>query len=279
MTRKTEKPISIEQISKALLINGDTKLLLRKIKNGDKAAMVQLVMLYMADIIRHVDHHKQKRYNYQILRNIATTDLIDTAIDAFINSVESYVNSSDFLDKDKFDDDEELSFMDEYEKCIDKSLEPILLKANKYSCFFGNSHLLPKNIAMLNKLNRILTEKQKMITERLADYSGLLDNRIRTKDCFTQDYNLDLEINYYTKNNGNPIHTTYDNCTYLFNCEITDWIVPSMPFIPVLEDPCCYLLHDLIDHSRIGKKLFKIDSIWINITIDDQNFIKRKEFI
>ncbi len=279
MTQKTEKPISSEQISKALLINGDTKLLLRKIKKGDKAAMVQLVMLNMAHIIRHLDNQKQAHNNYRVLSTIATTALIDTAIEAFIDSVESYVKFSDFLETDKFDDDEEWSFCRKYEACIDKSIEPLLLKANKYSCFFGNSHLLPKNVAMLNKLNRILIEKQKMIMERLAVYSELLDNRICTKNNFTQDYDIVLTINYYTKENGNPIHICNHFCDESSICDITDWVDPCMPLMPVLDEPCCYLLHDLIVNSRIGKKLFKIDSIWINIKIEDQNFTNRKEFI
>ncbi len=48
-------------------------------------------------------------------------------------------------------------------------------------------------------------------------------------------------------------------------------------YMPVLDEPYGYLLHDLMDHSRIGDKIFNIDMIWGNIILTDQKGIKVKK--
>ena len=50
-------------------------------------------------------------------------------------------------------------------------------------------------------------------------------------------------------------------------------------YMPVLNKPYCYMLHDLIDHSSIGSRLwdkknpFRINLIWIDIIYTNQRAI------
>ena len=78
--------LSYEQVAQALLINGDTKLLLRQIKQNDQAAMVQLVMLHMDNINFKIKNEINcGRETYRI----TTAELKSIAIQVFMDAVQA----------------------------------------------------------------------------------------------------------------------------------------------------------------------------------------------
>lgn len=49
-------------------------------------------------------------------------------------------------------------------------------------------------------------------------------------------------------------------------------------YMPMLNKPYCFMLHDLIDHTNLGKKIwtnemYQISPIWIDIIYTDQKAI------
>lgn len=95
---------------------------------------------------------------------------------------------------------------------------------------------------------------------------------------------VEVEVEYYCKKKGSLIHTFWKRFNYyratnevdyglLLNTD--DWREGSMP---ELQKPYCYLLHDLIGHSHLGKKIFYLERIWVNILITDQSGIKIKDY-
>ncbi len=44
--------------------------------------------------------------------------------------------------------------------------------------------------------------------------------------------------------------------------------------MPLLDEPYCYLLHDLIDHARLGSQFFDIETIWVDIILNDQHLFE-----
>jgi hypothetical protein len=43
---------------------------------------------------------------------------------------------------------------------------------------------------------------------------------------------------------------------------------------PKLKEAYSYLLHDLIDHSEVGDKIYEIERIWADVIFIDQKGIK-----
>ena len=135
----------------------------------------------------------------------------------------------------------------------------------------------PKRLAYLNDLNQLLKEKEKQIVEGATEYLSYIKQKIDNKDSFTKDYELEVEVQYYLKNGGDPVHVYWTNFRYerveeeIFGllCDGEDW---RESYMPILNEPYCYLLHDLIDHSRLGNKLFSISNIWIDIHLHRRKY-------
>jgi len=93
---------------------------------------------------------------------------------------------------------------------------------------------------------------------------------------------VEVDIDYYIKKEENPAHVFWRIFNYdrVINkgdfgllLDNDDW---REIYMPELKEPYCYLLHDLIDHSRLRKKIFSLERIWITIQISDQLGIKIK---
>ena len=141
----------------------------------------------------------------------------------------------------------------------------------------------PKRIIFLNRLNYLLKEKEQQIVERGIAYLKMGEEKFKSKDPFTVDFMIGVEVAYYCKKKDNPIHTfwqpfnydrTKNKVDYGLLLDNDDWREGSMP---ELQKPYCYLLHDLIDHSHLRKKIFDIERIWVDIRITDQLGIKIKD--
>ena len=52
----------------------------------------------------------------------------------------------------------------------------------------------------------------------------------------------------------------------------TDWHREGT--MPVLDEPYCYLLHDLLHHQKTQFNIFNINMIWIDIKYTDQKQIQ-----
>ena len=112
------------------------------------------------------------------------------------------------------------------------------------------------------------------------------EQKQKSKDAFTVDYMVDAEVSYFTKKSGYTAHVFWTSFDYkstikekdygmlLDNGNGTDW--HREQFMPELDEPYCYLLHDLMDHSRMGDKIFDIERIWVDIIFTDQKGIKIK---
>ncbi len=260
MTKKPAIQVSKEQVAQALFIHGDEELLLNRVKEGDKVAMVQLVMLYMPNIISFA-----QTWLNSIDHDISKIELIDLATQVFIDTVEQKKDVKNDL-YNELRENMKLSF---------RALRQTIFQKRRWHT---DLHL-PERIDYLNKLNRVLKVKEEQIVERAKTYLALVEKKIKGKDVFTTDYELELEVAYFGRNsNGEPMHRYWDCFRFesdepVFGllCDGENW---QDPYMPNLEEPYCYLLHDLIDHSRIGRKLFGISQIWFDIHFIDQSCLK-----
>jgi len=257
MAKKTSTSAQRKEIAKAFYINGDEKLLLKKIKEGDKVALVQLAMLYMRFIISCA---QRERFEGQPI-----TTLVDAATHGFIVAAEKAAN-------------ENIEVIDGLHRQMHLAINEAVkhLPEKNHRCIKYDT---PKHIAYLNRLNRLLKEKEALIVLRVTEYLGQVKQKIDSEDVFTNDYELEVEVQYYIKGGGDPSHVYHDHFRYeradedIFGllCSSEDW---WESYMPVLDEPYCYLLHDLIDHSRLGSKLFSIATIWIDIRLTDQHCIR-----
>ncbi len=144
---------------------------------------------------------------------------------------------------------------------------------------------MKNKIKFLSNLNRTLKQIEKEIIERALVCLETGENNIRNKDGFTSDYEVEAKVSYYLENGDEPAHIfnnrfDYDaalnNKVYGMLGEmdgITDW---HESYMPVLDEPYCYLLHDLIDHSDFWQndKIFQLERIWANVIYSNHKGMK-----
>ena len=103
----------------------------------------------------------------------------------------------------------------------------------------------------------------------------------------TIDYYLnteDEEAVYKFSHSFNYNETIVEKDYFLFLYDGVDKKFLREGKMPLLEEPYCYLLHDLMDHSnisknlrdfeRIGDKIFDIDCIWVDVIYIDQREVR-----
>ena len=257
----TEKKMSTEQLrkmlGKAFYINGDEKALLKKVSAGDKVALVQLTMLHMPYIISCA---QRDRYE-----GLSLTALVDAATQGFIAAAEKAASENSDLH-------------DHTWKMMHSAISDALAHVPETGYKRINYHT-PKRIAYLNSLNTLLKEKERQIVERAKIYLDEIRQKMESNDSFTNDYELEVIVQYYMKGGQDPAHEYTTHYRYEHG---EDWGMLCSEedgrdsYMPVLDEPYCYLLHDLIDHSRIGEGLFRIGTIWIDVRLWDQHFVKLK---
>jgi len=248
----------------AFLINGDEDHLLKEVSKQNKAALFQLVMIYMPYIISVVERVSSPWESF--------TGLVDAATNEVIKLIEA--NASD-LHAGNLNP----HWQDEIFKQINTA---IYLSAEGTFDIDKIHRKTPKHIAFLNQMNRLLTEKEKEIIIQAISFLELGEQMRKAGNTFTVDFMVQTEIHYYTNGSDYPSHIFSDYFDYrktviekdyglLLNEEIKDW---RECYMPELSEPYCYLLHDLIDHSRLGNKLFEINRIWIDIHVTAQQGLK-----
>lgn len=248
------------------LINRDERELFNRVRQGDQVALFHLCMTHMPYIRSYLDRLPFHRYeNY----NVPKSSLMDTAMQGFITAV--YEHTS--LLASGSEGAAGFSFYKEVDKAIEARLadEVRSHKRRTYS---------KKQIAKLNKINKLLIEKEKKILERVDELLKQGVERTRQNLTFTSDHMLDVEVQYYMPSNDNPSHIYRSSFyfKYLLSKEFRDELLGDGENhdehgFPVLEDPYCYLLHDLLDHSHLGQKVYDINRIWIDIVMYNQEGI------
>ena len=144
---------------------------------------------------------------------------------------------------------------------------------------------MQQKINFLQKLNSILNEVEEQIIQRATD-DLIIAERHKTENNFITDYEVEATVDYYIKRRQNPIHTYCSNFSYNTLIKNKDyslllykqntpegWREGNMPDI---GEPYCYLLHDLLDHSKVNVRplVYNIETIWIDIIKTDQRVIK-----
>lgn len=139
-------------------------------------------------------------------------------------------------------------------------------------------------VIFLNNLNKTLKLIEKQLMERVITCLKTGEQKLQTKDVFTLDYEVEAEVTYYLEKEDEPCHRFWKKFNYsqvikekdygMFADKEneTDFHRPSN--VPKLEEAYSYLLHDLIDHSKIGDKIYEIERIWADVIFTDQKGIK-----
>lgn len=253
-------------IESYFLINRDEQELFNRIKQGDNVALLHICMSYMPYIkscLNRLAFDSSENYN------VPKSVLMYAAMQGFINAV--YEHTSKLPGGPE--EDASFSFSKKVYKAIEARLadEVRNYKRPTYS---------KKKIAKLNKINKLLIEKEKKILERVDELLKQGIERTKHNLTFTSDHMLDVEVQYYIASNDNPSHT-YSSSFYFkdpsdkeFRDELLgDGKDHDESGFPLLEDPYCYLLHDLLDHSHLGQKVCDINMIWIDIVMYNQEGI------
>ncbi len=105
---------------------------------------------------------------------------------------------------------------------------------------------------------------------------------------FKTDYEVKAKVEYYLDNEDDePVYAFRTSFNYEYMILKKDYFLLldngngtdcfSEATMPVLDEPYCYFLHDLMDHSYIGDKIYGIDSIWVDVIFADQKGIKINE--
>ncbi len=132
--------------------------------------------------------------------------------------------------------------------------------------------LTNKDIKKIKKLNQQLVKIEKRIDKLVKkEYKQIQKKLINKKDKMT-DWEFEVEIDFY--NNEKNVHTLYESYKSNFKRNVPNYInngenhnVASIYNNDKLtKQHHCWLLHSLYDDSTLTwKKIFKIDSIWIDI--------------
>ena len=112
---------------------------------------------------------------------------------------------------------------------------------------------------------------------------------MQAKNTFTTDYEVEAAVSFFTEGKDDPIHIFTRYFKYDDLITKKDYSLLSTKnrdrreaYMPVLNKPYCFMLHDLIDHTNLGKKIwtnkkYQITTIWIDIVYSDQKAINIDE--
>ena len=144
---------------------------------------------------------------------------------------------------------------------------------------------MKNKIKFLSNLNRELKKVEKEIIERALVCLETGENIIKNKDSFTSDYEVKVKVSYYLKNEYVPayiFHNRFDYDAAVNNqvydklgevSGVTDW---RESYMPVIDEPYCYLLHNLLDHYDFCQNdtIFQIEKIWTNVIYSNHKGMK-----
>ncbi len=134
----------------------------------------------------------------------------------------------------------------------------------------------PNQLLRLNYLNNFLIQKQNEILDKQKFYLTLMDGLLVDKKL-TTDFELELVVSYHIDSSHLPDEygdgLLWEDRTQSLKGELEMWFdkSPKEGDELELEQPCCYLLHRLLYHSRLGLKwVSKIKQVWVDIHLIDQ---------
>lgn len=154
------------------------------------------------------------------------------------------------------------------------------------------------NVKRIDKINRLLTQKQLEVFEQTAKFERLLQKEIEIEDTFTDDYEVDFNIHLFAENKFQQFEDMIGNSFYQFkaymgfikgeykdevnglkesyftdNHNMYQW----KPDHPLRNQHHCYLLHFLYDHTILAwQDIIDIEEIWVEIELTIQNFSEVK---
>lgn len=141
------------------------------------------------------------------------------------------------------------------------------------------------DILFLSNLNKELKIIEQQIIDRVIVCLNTGENYLKNEAHFTIDYEVEATVAYYVESEDNPIYTyvgTFDYKGVLLNNDyglLLSWINGDdwrEGIMPELDEPYCYLLHDLLDHSclQATQQVFSITRIWVDIVFTNQKGMK-----
>ena len=216
------------------LTNRDEQELFNRVKQGDQVALLHLCVIHMPYIkscLNLLLFDDIKNYN------VPKSWLMYTATQGFINAVYAHIS----LLAGGSEEIAEFSFSRQVRKAIEAKL------ANEVSNYKRRTHS-KKQIAKLNKINKLLIEKEKEILKRVDELLKQGIERTKHDLTFTSDNILDVEVQYFMPSNDDPSHT-YSSSFYfkdLSDKEFRDELLGDGKNheeygFAVLENPYCYL--------------------------------------
>lgn len=150
-------------------------------------------------------------------------------------------------------------------------------------------------ITLLSNLNRELKVIEKQIVDRAIACLHIAEARLKSDDLFTTDYEVKATVEYYLNNEDEePLYKFWHSFNYketiiekdyflfLYDGNDKNWLREGR--MPLLDEPYCYLMHDLMDHvnlsknpknrERLGDKIYDIDCIWVDVVYRDQREVR-----
>jgi lysyl-tRNA synthetase class I len=146
-----------------------------------------------------------------------------------------------------------------------------------------------QNLQKLQEFNKRLHTTQEKILREAIKLDDELIKRVEDADDLLDDYEMELEIAFYLKEDDPSYEEDEDNILetlneYLKGISQTDiktdhrWSANHNEFIhhknhPMKDDFHCWLYHCLYDHTDLKwEDILRIGTIWIDIKVDYQYF-------
>jgi len=247
-----------KQIQRALLINGDYDALLERYSKGEKAALFQIIMLEMPNLISIATSHQ--------VQGVNSVDLISYVTNEVIKFIDEQV---ELLKIGKLERRWHQKFYRVYNgAAITYFLnEKLFNKQNELD--------LSASIPVLNRLNDLLTETEKNILSTVKKGIELYKQFKKHDYCHAT-----IEINYYTNEEDSIPAYFYKSFIKIEEDTLEkDWSYwkEEVKYLPKLNNPYCMLLHDLLNNSVIGNKLADLYQYNVEISFSENTFTDLRE--
>ena len=143
-------------------------------------------------------------------------------------------------------------------------------------------HFNHTQLAKLNKLNEVLKKRQVELWSFIEEQISYLEKLLNQENKSLSGWELKLEIQFYIMKSSQPVHNmslkvnrmTREKLSEQMNNSVFDWWTKGMP---VLEEPCSYLLGQLFEQWQIVHRIPDIVMVWSNIQVEYQSSVLFKD--
>lgn len=141
-----------------------------------------------------------------------------------------------------------------------------------------------ERITFLNEINRLLKKTSQEIIDRAIVCLETAEKKLRNKDSFTTHYFVEAQVNYFLGKSDHASYGYWDSFEYESTIvkkyyglllSKNDWYDP-VGIWPELDEPYCYLMNDLLKHSKLYEKVFELNLIEVSIFYKDHKLIMIK---